>query len=250
MLGATFVVGTACAKPDTSARDSTMAAAAASPAPAPQSTTAAMSGTSTAVGAGALTPIRGALVMISDTAMVVTTTVGPQAIHINAPLTVYTRTASDLAHVTPNAFVGITSVRQPNGTERATEIHIFPEELRGTGEGSRMMENAAASGDTKMTNGTAAPSRMTNGSVATSAGNASRMTNGKVSNTGGGTRYVVQYQDGTQTIEIPKNVPVTIIAPTSTKPTVGTNVIVLAHTATNGGLSTSGVMLSAPAKPQ
>ena len=191
---------TACTKHDAPLNDSTAALA-----PAPADTPAAASGT-------AMTPVRGTVAALSDTALTITTTTGAQQIHIVAPLRVYARTPSDLAHVTPNAFVGITSVAQPDGSQRATEIHIFPEELRGTGEGSRMMAQAdggsgSGSGST-MTNGTMSPSRMTNGSVS-----GSRMTNGKVSSTGGGTTYTVAYQGGTQTIAIPPGVTVTRIAP-------------------------------------
>jgi hypothetical protein len=177
----------------------------------------------------AMTPVRGTIAAVTDTAITVTTATGSQQIHIVAPLRVYTRTTSDLAHVAPNAFVGITSVKQPNGSERATEIHIFPEELRGTGEGSRMMDQAAGS-------------RMTNGAVAPS----SRMTNGSVSSTGGGTTYTVQYQGGTQTIEIPAGVTVTSIVPAPAKLAVGTNVVVLATTGPDGRPSASTVMLAGP----
>ena len=148
----------------------------------------------------------------------------------------YARTTSDLAHVTPNSFVGITSVKQPDGSQRATEIHIFPEALRGTGEGSRLMEQTSAGG---------APSTMTNGAVAPS-----RMTNGTVGSTGGGTTYTIQYQGGTQTIAIPAGVTVTAIAPSPTKPAVGSSVIVLAKSGADGQKTTSAIMLGTPTPPK
>lgn len=40
-----------------------------------------------------------------------------------------------LADVKQGLFVGITAMPQPDGTQKAVEIHIFPEALRGTGEG-------------------------------------------------------------------------------------------------------------------
>ncbi|MEO5817906.1 MAG: hypothetical protein ABIT20_21730 [Gemmatimonadaceae bacterium] len=178
------------------------------------------------------TPVRGTIAAVNDTSLTVTTATGAQQIHVDAPLRVYARTSSDLAHVTPNAFVGITSVSQPDGSQRATEIHIFPEELRGTGEGSRLME--ATTGGSRST--------MTNGAVSRS-----RMTNGAVSTTSGGTSYTVEYQGGSQTIVIPANVAVTIIAPTDAKLAVGANVVVLTKVA-GGRLSASGVMLAAPPK--
>jgi hypothetical protein len=42
-----------------------------------------------------------------------------------------------LADVKQGVFVGITAIPQPDGTQKAVEIHIFPEALRGTGEGHR-----------------------------------------------------------------------------------------------------------------
>jgi hypothetical protein len=39
--------------------------------------------------------------------------------------------------VKPGVFVGITAMPQPDGTQKAVEIHIFPEALRGMGEGHR-----------------------------------------------------------------------------------------------------------------
>ena len=43
---------------------------------------------------------------------------------------------SDRAHITDGSFLGITSVTDPDGSQRAVEVHVFPEAMRGTGEGS------------------------------------------------------------------------------------------------------------------
>jgi hypothetical protein len=181
-----------------------------------------------------MTPIRGVITAVTDSSLTVSSASGPQQVHLVAPVRVYARTASDLAHVTPNAFVGITSVAQADGSQRATEIHVFPEELRGTGEGSRMMEQTTGGARSTMTNGSVAPSRMTNGTVSTS----------------GGTSYTIQYKDGTQTIAIPPGVPVTAIVPSQTKLAVGAKVVVLASTGSDGRLTASSVMLSDPTRPK
>jgi len=228
LVAATFMTSAACGTHDAPRNDSTAALA---PAPA-----------ESAKSSSPMTPVRGSVAAVSDTSITVTTATGAQTIHIVAPLHVYTRTPSDLAHVTPNAFVGITSVAQPDGSQRATEIHVFPEELRGTGEGSRMMEQTAGSaGRSTMTNGSVSPSRMTNGSVA-----GSRMTNGTVGTTKGATTYTVTYQGGTQTIEIPAGVTVTTIALTQTRLVPGANVVVLTKSGPDGRPSASAVILSAP----
>jgi hypothetical protein len=232
-----LLASSACsAKRDASTADTT---AARIPAPADSSTPAPDS---------APPPLRGTIAAISDSAVTITTGAGAQQLRIIAPLRVYARTKSDLAHVAPNAFVGITSVTAPDGSQRATEIHIFPEELRGTGEGSRMMAQAGASaGGSRMTNGAVAPSRMTNGSVS---GSDSRMTNGSVSSTGSGTRYTVQYRGGTQTIEIPSGVPVTAIVPTQAKLAPGASVVAIVRNAPDGRPGTSTIMLSGTGAPK
>jgi hypothetical protein len=40
-----------------------------------------------------------------------------------------------LADIKQNSFIGITAMPQPDGTQKAIEVHIFPEALRGRGEG-------------------------------------------------------------------------------------------------------------------
>lgn len=231
LLALTLLASAACtAKRDADNTDTT---AARMPAPAESSAAAPDS---------APPPVRGTIAAISDTAVTITTASGAQQIRIVAPLRVYTRTKSDLSHVRPNAFVGITSVAAPDGSQRATEIHIFPEELRGTGEGSRMMAQATGNAaGSRMTNGAVAPSRMTNGSV-TATG--SRMTNGSVSSTGSGTSYTIQYRGGTQTIQIPPGVTVTELTPSSAKLAPGASVVVLVKKGPDGRPGTSTIMLS------
>jgi len=42
---------------------------------------------------------------------------------------------STMADIKPGMFVGSTGVTQPDGSQKAIEVHIFPESMRGTGEG-------------------------------------------------------------------------------------------------------------------
>ena len=42
---------------------------------------------------------------------------------------------STMADIKPGMFVGSTGVSQPDGSQKAIEVHIFPESMRGTGEG-------------------------------------------------------------------------------------------------------------------
>jgi Domain of unknown function (DUF5666) len=42
---------------------------------------------------------------------------------------------ASLADIKPGLFVGATGMPQPDGSQKAIEVHIFPEAMRGTGEG-------------------------------------------------------------------------------------------------------------------
>jgi hypothetical protein len=42
---------------------------------------------------------------------------------------------ASLADIKPGLFVGSTGIPQPDGSQKAIEVHIFPEAMRGTGEG-------------------------------------------------------------------------------------------------------------------
>ena len=147
------------------------------------------------------------------------------------PFGFYTRVASNLSNVKEGTFIGVTTVKQPDGSERATEIHIFPEALRGTGEGSRMMAPNPGSSASRMTNGNVSTSRMTNGAVAQS-----RMSNGSVSSTNG-SNLVVQYAGGSQSVTVPPKTPVTELKATSRSIAPGDQVAVLAKKAPDGSLT-------------
>ena len=165
-------------------------------------------------------------------------------VRVVPPLEIYSRRPAKLSQVTENSYVGITSAPQPDGTLRASEIHIFPEKLRGMNEGSFAMGprggGGGAPGNT-MTNGTVSGSQMTNGTVSPGAGNT--MTNGTVG-AQSGTTVTVRFQSTSQTISIPSNVTVTELALTPTKLAPGMNVVIPGKPGADGSLETSLVMLS------
>jgi hypothetical protein len=55
------------------------------------------------------------------------------------------------SEITSGMYVGATAAKQPDGTFRATRLHVFSEDQRGTGEGHRPLSSAPQSGLT-MTN--------------------------------------------------------------------------------------------------
>jgi outer membrane lipoprotein SlyB len=93
-----------------------------------------------------------------------------------------------LADVKQGVFVGITAMPQPDGTQKAVEIHIFPEAMRGTGEGHRPWD--------LMPNST-----MTNANI-----------DSEVASTDG-KELVLKYKDGEKKFIVPANVEVVAFAP-------------------------------------
>ena len=92
---------------------------------------------------------------------------------------------ASLADIKPNSYVGSTAMPQPDGTWKAVEVHIFPEAMRGTGEGDRPYDYRPQS-------------TMTNGTV----NNVGKSTvGGTVSNEEGST-LTLSYKDGSKKIEV------------------------------------------------
>jgi hypothetical protein len=181
-----------------------------------------------AADADTMVMLRGTIASATGGQIVVKTDTAAVTVKTAQPFQVYDRAPGDLAHVTNNAFIGVTTVKQADGSEQATEIHIFPDELRGLGEGSRMM-TAGAGGSA---------SRMTNGSVS-----APRMSNGTVTNAAGST-LVVQYAGGSQKVTVPANTPVTEIKPASKQLAAGDRVVVIAKKQSDGSLASSKALIS------
>lgn len=220
----------------------------------------ASAGGSIATAADTLPMVRGTVASVSSGDLVVKADTGTVSLKVAAPLKVYERVPAKLSDVTPNSFIGVTTVKQPDGTERATEIHIFPEELRGLGEGSRMMTpNAGAGGagngmtngamaNQRMTNGAMSGQRMTNGAMSgqrmtNGSATASRMSNGSVS-AANGSSFVVQYAGGSLKVTVPSDVRVTRLQPTSKPLAAGARVVVVAKKNPDGSLTAREAMLS------
>ena len=157
-------------------------------------------------------------------------------VDVKKPLTTYKQIPSDLSHVLSASYVGVASTEQADGTEVAKQVIIFPTELRGAAEGSVLTDPPGAT----------THSRMTNGSVAGPAVSHSRMTNGTVQK-GSGTTLVVQYQDGSKTISVPANVPVTQVAPEPVTFASGDVVYAATEKLANGTLVTDKIFLFIPA---
>jgi hypothetical protein len=90
---------------------------------------------------------------------------------------------ASLADVKQGFFVGVTSMPQPDGSQRALEVHIFPEAMRGTGEGHYPWDLRPQS-------------MMTNANVE------------QVGATVDGRMLTLKYKDGEKKIFVPSDVPI------------------------------------------
>jgi hypothetical protein len=95
-----------------------------------------------------------------------------------------------VADVQQGSFVGITAMPQADGTQKAVEIHIFPEAMRGTGEGHRPWDLVPNS-------------TMTNGNIDSSVASVD------------GKELVLKYKDGEKKFIIPANIEVVMFVPGS-----------------------------------
>jgi hypothetical protein len=76
-------------------------------------------------------------------------------LHMTGDIKVLGITKISLADIKVGSFVGTTTVPGPDGVDNAVEVHVFPENMRGTGEGSRPYDTRPNS---SMTNATVAES--------------------------------------------------------------------------------------------
>ena len=90
--------------------------------------------------------------------------------------------------ITPNAFVGVASMPQSDGTQTALEVLVFPESGRGSGEGHYPWDLQPGS-------------MMTNATVA------------EVVAVGPARRMTLRYKDGEKVIVVPANVPIVTFEP-------------------------------------
>ncbi len=141
-----------------------------------------------------LTRIAGTVQRVDGREFLIAGQGGTTATYELAPSTrITTSRPGTIADLASGKFVGCTAVKGRDGKLYATECHIFPESMRGTGAGHYPMGPP----NTTMTNGNVAT--MTNGQVETSKGTAE------------GTVLHIAYKGGTQNIDVSPQTHITII---------------------------------------
>jgi len=135
------------------------------------------------------TRIRGTIQAVAAHAMTVKARDGQTVdITLTEPLTVLTVKKVNLASIAAGSYVGIATRTGTGGVMQAIEVLVFPESMRGAGEGSYPWDLEPAS---TMTNGTV------NGAVKASSA----------------LERTVAYKDGSKTIQVSPNAPVVTFAP-------------------------------------
>jgi hypothetical protein len=119
----------------------------------------------------------------------------------------------ELDAIKPGSYIGSAAVTQADGTMRALEVHVFPESMRGTGEGHRPFDLQPQS-------------TMTNGTV------------GAVTGTTGRT-LTVTYQGGEKTIAVPPGTPIVTYEPATRAMLVAGAHVILFGTQADGGAITA-----------
>jgi len=95
---------------------------------------------------------------------------------------------ASLADIKQGSYIGIAALPQADGSQKALEVHIFPESMRGTGEGHRPWDLQPSS-------------TMTNGSVQQSVAASD------------GQKLTLKHKDGETNVVVPPGIPIVLYVP-------------------------------------
>ncbi|WP_248796737.1 DUF5666 domain-containing protein [Pseudomonas sp. MWU13-2105] len=125
-------------------------------------------------------------------------------------------TLAKLSDIKPGSYIGTAAMPGPDGTLTAMEVHVFPPELAGTGDGHRPFDLAQGS---TMTNGRVGELKVANGRTLT-----------------------LSYKGGEKKVVVPDDVPVVNLLPgdrSLLKP--GVKVVLFAQQGADGKLTAAGI---------
>lgn len=133
--------------------------------------------------------VRGTIAAVTESGLTIKEHNGQtEDITLDEPVTVTAVKRIALDAIKPGSYVGVTARPAADGTLVALEVHVFPEEMRGAGEGSRPWDLEPGS-------------TMTNANVT------------GVMEAGSGSEVTLTYKDGSKTVRIPPGIPVVTFAP-------------------------------------
>ncbi|WP_213941488.1 DUF5666 domain-containing protein [Pseudomonas sp. dw_612] len=132
--------------------------------------------------------VRGEITGVSADSLKVHTNRGENVVINLAPDTkVRAVTLANIEDIKPGSYIGSAAIPQDDGTLKALEVHVFPPELAGSGDGHRPFDLAKGS---SMTNGSVGDLVVSNGRTLT-----------------------VNYKGGQQKILVPEDVPIVNLMP-------------------------------------
>jgi hypothetical protein len=132
--------------------------------------------------------VRGEITGVSADVLQVHVTSGENVvIHLTENTKVRAVTLANIEDIKPGSYIGSAAVPQEDGSLKALEVHVFPPELAGSGDGHRPFDLAKGS---SMTNGSVGDLVVSNGRVLT-----------------------VNYKGGQQKILVPEDVPIVNLLP-------------------------------------
>jgi hypothetical protein len=157
--------------------------------------------------------IRGTITAVSADALTIKTNGGADLrVALRDNTVVRAITLATVEEIQPGRYIGTTAVLQADGTLKALEVHVFPPDMAGTGDGHRPWDLTP---DSTMTNGVV-------GELLTS--------NGRM--------IKVKYKDGEQKVVIPDGMPVVNIEPGDRSLLVpGAHVMLFAEKNADGSLT-------------
>ncbi len=162
--------------------------------------------------------VRGTITATANHALTIATREGDTiTVTLADPLTVTTLKPVAFSDVKPGSFIATTAIPGPDGVPRAVELRVFPESMRGNGEGHRDYDLAPGS-------------TMTNATVSAEV------------NATSGHDLTLSYQGGNFTVRVPPDLPILTPVPASLadlKP--GAAVVLTADRAADGSLAASRV---------
>ena len=133
--------------------------------------------------------VRATIDALDGQSMSVTTRDGTKlAIKIADNVTVVGIVKATMNDIKAGSYVGVAGMPQADGSQKALEVHIFPEAMRGTGDGHRGWDLQPSS-------------TMTNGSVEQTAASS----DGQV--------LTLKYKDGEKKIVVPPDAPIVVYVP-------------------------------------
>jgi len=95
--------------------------------------------------------LNGKVTSLNGQELVVETSSGPAAVKLTDKTVIRGELPIKFSDINAGMYVGATAAEQPDGTFRASRLHVFGEDQRGTGEGHGPLSSAPGSGLT-MTN--------------------------------------------------------------------------------------------------